>query len=148
MTSTVAGQSSGMGVNCMADIDVVIADDQPLSLIGMRSAVADQGDIRILAECDNQQLLVAAVRSHPPDVLLVSAEILDDELGAVKQLISHTRKKTRVIVVTSHRDPGFLDGALQCGAKWVIHTEGPVEEIPTAIRKVTSGGVWHERAAA
>ena len=65
-----------MGVNHMADIDVMIADDQPLSLIGMRSAVADQGDMRILAECDNQQLLVDAVRSHPPDVLLVSAEIL------------------------------------------------------------------------
>lgn len=131
----------------MADIDVVIADDQPLSLIGMRSAVADQGDIRILAECENPMCLVETVRNHPPDVLLVSGEILHDEFGALKQLVSQV-KKTRVIVVTSHKDRGFADGALRCGAKGVIQSECPVEEIPAAIRRVTSGGVWLERVAA
>ena len=75
-------------------------------------------------------------------MLLVSAEILKDELGALKQLVWLTKNKTRVIVVPSHKDRGFLDGALRCGAKGVIQTECPVEEIPTAIRKVTSGGVW------
>jgi DNA-binding NarL/FixJ family response regulator len=131
----------------MANIDVVIADDQPLSLIGMRSVVAEQGDIRIRGECQNSQRLVEAIRFRPPDVLLVSAEILGDELGALKQLVSQI-KKTRVIVVTSHKDREFIDGALRCGAKGVIHTEDPLEEIPTAIRKVTSGGVWLERVAA
>lgn len=131
----------------MADIDVLIADNLPLSLIGMRSAVADQDDIRILAECEDRERLVKAVRSHPPDVVLVSEEILSDELGALKQLVSHA-KKTRVIVVTSHKDRGFLESALRCGAKGVIYTRCPVEEIPTAIRKVTGGGVWLERAAA
>lgn len=131
----------------MADIEVVIADDQPLSLIGMRSAVADQDDMRILAECQDPQCLIEAFRSHPPDVLLVNTEILHDEFGALKQLVEQV-KKTRVIVVTNHKDRGFLDGALRCGARGVINTECPVEEIPTAIRKVTSGGVWLERAAA
>jgi DNA-binding NarL/FixJ family response regulator len=131
----------------MADIDVVIADDQPLPLIGMRSAVADQSDNRILAECQNPRRLVEAVRCHLPDVLLVNAEILHDEFAALKQLVAQFRK-TRVIVVTSHKDRGFLDGALRCGAKGVIQTERSVEKIPSAIRKVTRGGVWLERAAA
>jgi len=131
----------------MADIDVVIADDQPLSLVGMRSAVSGQSDIRILAECQNEERLVEVVRHHPPDVLLVNTEILHDELGALKQLVARA-KKTRVIVVTGHRERAFLDSALRCGARGVILTECPVEEIPSAIRKVTSGGVWLERAAA
>ena len=136
-----------MGVDSMANIDVVIADEQPLSLIGMRSAVADQSDIRIVAECENPRCLAEVVRRHPPNVLLVSGELLRDEFGALKQLVSQI-KKTHVIVVTSHKDRGFLDGALRCGANGVIHTECPIEEIPAAIRKVTSGGVWLERAAA
>lgn len=131
----------------MPYIDVVIADDQPLSFIGMCSVVAGQRDIRILAECQNSQRLVEAIRFRPPDVLLMNAEILHDELGALKQLVSQI-KKTRVIVVTSHKDREFIDSALRCGAKGVLHTEDPVEEIPAAIRKVTSGGVWLERAAA
>jgi two-component system response regulator DesR len=131
----------------MADIDVVLADDQPLSLIGLRSAVAGENDIRILAECQDPRCLAKAVRFHPPAVLLVNTEILRNELGALKQLVSQA-KKTHVMLVTRNKDRGFLDGAMRCGAKGVIQTEGPVEEIPTAIRKVIGGGVWLERAAA
>ncbi len=130
----------------MADIDVVIADNQPLSLYGMRSAVAEQADIRILAECQNHERLLDAVRNHSPDVLLVSAEILRDELDALEQLVTEI-EKTRVIVVTCRKDAGFLEGALRCGAKGVLQRELPVQEIPMAIRKVTNGGVWLEQAA-
>jgi two-component system invasion response regulator UvrY len=131
----------------MANIEVVIADDEPMSLVGIHSAVADQGDIRILAECQNSERLAEAVRRNPPDVLLVNTGILGEEFGALKQLVSQA-KRTRVIVVTSHKEREYLDGALQCGAKGVIQAECPVEEIPAAIRKVTSGGVWLEKAAA
>jgi DNA-binding NarL/FixJ family response regulator len=131
----------------MADIDVVIADNQPLSLSGIRSAVADESDIRILAEYENSDRLIDAVRNHAPDVLLVSAEILCEELGALEQLVTEI-DETRVIVVTNRKDPGFLEGALRSGAKGVFHREWPVEEIPTAIRKVTNGGVWLEHDAA
>jgi hypothetical protein len=55
--STVAMQSYGTGANIMRDINLMIADDQPLSLVGLRSAVADQGDMRIIAECQNPQRL-------------------------------------------------------------------------------------------
>jgi two-component system nitrate/nitrite response regulator NarL len=134
-----------MGVNFMRDISLMIADDQPLSLVGLRSAVADQADIRIVAECQNPQRLAKAVRFHP-DVLLVNSDILRDELGALRQLVSQS-KKTRVILMTSHKDREFLDSAFQCGAKGVIHTDCPVNEIPAAIRKVTGGGVWLEQAA-
>jgi DNA-binding NarL/FixJ family response regulator len=131
----------------MAGINVVLADDQPLSLIGMRTAIADQGDIRILGECQNRMCLAEAVRRKHPDVLLVNARLLHDEFGTLKHLVSQN-EKTHIIVITSHNDRGFLDGALRCGAKGVIHTGCSVEKIPSAIRKVTSGGVWRERVAA
>ena len=134
-------------VRCMADIDVVIADNEPLSLTGMRIAVADQADIRVLAECQNSERLVDAVRNHCPDVVLVSADILQEELTALEQLVTEI-EQTRVIVVTSRKDAGFLEGALRCGAKGVCQREWPVQQIPMAIRKVTNGGVWLEQTAA
>lgn len=131
----------------MPEIEVVIADDQPLSLIGMRSVIAGEGDIHVLAECQDPRCLAEAVRHQSPHVLLINAALLHDELGALKQLVSQSRK-THVIVITSHRDREFLDGALECGAKGVIQTECSVEKIPSAIRKVTGGGVWSDRVAA
>lgn len=134
----------------MADIDVVIADNQPISLSGMRSAVADEADIQILAECQNSRHLFDAVRNHLPDVVLVSDEILREdceELAALEHLVTEV-EETRVIVVTSGRDSQFLKSALRCGAKGVFQKESPVQQIPMAIRKVTNGGVWLEQIAA
>jgi DNA-binding NarL/FixJ family response regulator len=134
----------------MDDIAVVIADNQPISISGIRSAVAGQQDIRILAECQSSQHLLNLVRRHCPDVVLVSEEILRDEnteLGTLERLVTEI-DDTRVIVVTSEKDPKFLESALRCGAKGVFQREWPVQQIPIAIRKVTRGGVWLDQGAA
>lgn len=134
----------------MGDIQVVIADNQPLTLSGLRNAVADQADIQVTAECQNCDRLMDTIRQHSPDVLLVSTDILQEEqeeLDALERLVTEF-DDTRVIVLTSRKDPGFLEGALRCGAKGVIQREWPVQQIPVAIRKVTRGGVWLERSAA
>ena len=134
----------------MDDIAVVIADNQPISISGIRSAVADQDDIRILAECQSSDHLLNAVRSHCPDVVLVSEEILrneNEQLGTLERLVSEV-DETRVIVITSEKAPEFLESALRYGAKGVFQREWPIQQIPMAIRKVTNGGVWLEQGAA
>jgi two-component system, NarL family, nitrate/nitrite response regulator NarL len=131
----------------MGDIQVVIADNQPLTLSGLRNAVADHADIQVLAECQNRDRLMDAVRRHSPDVLLVSTDILAEELDALERLVTEI-EETRVIVLTSRKDPDFLEGALRCGAKGVIQREWPIQQIPFAIRKVIRGGVWLEHSVA
>lgn len=131
----------------MGDIQVVIADNQPLALTGLRSAVADHPDIQVLAECQNREHLSDALRRFTPDVLLVSTDILQEELDGLERLVTEM-DGTNIIVLTSRKDPDFLEEALRCGAKGVIQREWPIRHIPVAIRKVTKGGVWLERTAA
>lgn len=131
----------------MGDIQVVFADHHPLTLSGLRSAVASHSDIKILAECVDRERALDAVRSYSPDVLLLSAELLDHEENALQQIVSHSQK-TRVILLTDRKDPDFLEEALRCGARGVFQRERPTRYIPVAIRKVTNGGLWFEQAAA
>lgn len=131
----------------MGDIQVVLADNQPLTLSGLRSAVADHADIQVLAECQSQERLMDAVRNHSPDVLLVSTEILQENHGTLERLVTEM-EPTRVIVLTSRKDADFLEGALRSGARGIFQREWPIQQIPIAIRKVTSGGVWLEQTAA
>ncbi len=130
----------------MAEIDVVLADDQPLSLLGLRSAVADQDDIHVLSECEGAECLAKSVR-RKPHVLIVNARLLGHQLGALEQLVNLSHR-TQVIVVTSHSDREFLNGAARCGAKGVIQSDCSLDEIPNAIRRVRNGGVWREKEAA
>lgn len=131
----------------MNEIQVVIADKEPLTLSGLRSVVADHHDIEVLAECHNPERLMDALRVHSPDVLLVGTEILQEDLEELKRLVSDG-VQTRVILLTNRKDPGFLEVALRHGAKGIIQREWPVQQIPIAIRKVTKGGVWLERNVA
>jgi DNA-binding NarL/FixJ family response regulator len=87
------------------------------------------------------------VCSHPPDVLLLSAELLQEELDTLRQLIAEIHG-IRVILLTSRRDPDFLEEALRCGARGVFQRERPTHHIPLAIRKVINGGLWFEQAIA
>jgi DNA-binding NarL/FixJ family response regulator len=131
----------------MNEIQVVIADKEPLTLSGLRSVVADHDDIEVLAEIHNPERLMDALRQHSPDVLLVGTEILQEDLEELKRLVSDG-VQTRVILLTNRKDPGFLEIALRHGAKGIIQREWPVQQIPIAIRKVTRGGVWLERNVA
>ena len=125
----------------------MIADSQPLTLSGLRNAVADHDDITVLAECKNPERLIDTVRRHDPDVLVVSAEFLHDELQALENLVLEMQE-TPVIILTSRKDTEFLEGVLRCGAKGVFQRDWPIQQIPHAIRKVTSGGVWLEQTVA
>jgi two-component system, NarL family, response regulator DegU len=131
----------------MSDIEVMIADNQPLTISGLRSAVADQQDIRVLAECQNSDRLMDTVRNCSPDVLLVSTDMLKEELDELERLVAEI-DNTRVILLTNRKDVDFLEGALRRGAKGVFQRDWPIHQIPIAIRKVTNGGVWLEQAVA
>lgn len=128
----------------MNDIQVVFADNQPLTLSGLRSAVAEHADIQVIAECLRRENLFDAVRRHLPDVLLVSAELLDEDLEAIEQLLE-IAEDTRIILLTSRKDPAFIDDALRCGARGILERERPLHYVPIAIRKVTKGGLWFTR---
>ena len=129
------------------DIQVLFADNHPLTLSGLRSAVAAQADIHVLPECVDRKLLKDCVRSQSPHVLFVSSEFLQDQLGDLKQLVLEN-EGTRVILLTNRSDPRFFEEALHCGASGIFERERPVEYIPMAIRKVMNGGFWFEQALA
>jgi two-component system response regulator DegU len=131
----------------MSDIQVVFADNHPLTLSGLRSAVADHSDIRVVAECVDREQAIETARNRSPDVLLLSAELLREQLDTLQQLVADLQD-TRVILLTGRKDPDFLEEALRCGARGVFQRERPAHYIPVAIRKVIDGGLWFEQAIA
>jgi DNA-binding NarL/FixJ family response regulator len=131
------GESSG-------SINVVLADGYPLALSGLRTALKDHRDIQVLAECTDCDRVREALKEHNPDVLMLSREMLDENLDALEALTSENQD-TQVILLTSRKDPGFMQEALQRGARGVFQRERPTHHVPIAIRKVSNGELWYER---
>src|ERR1700686_3014552 len=104
------------------EIHVLFADNHPLTLSGLKTAVAAQSDIRVLTDCTDRGRLSDSVRSQSPHVLFVSSEFLQDELGELFQLVS-TNEGTKVILLTSRSDPPFFEDALRCGASGIFERQ-------------------------
>ena len=142
-----AGARWDFAMEPFRDINVLFADNHPLTLSGLKSAVADQSDIRVLTTCMHRDRLYDSVRTQSPHVLFVSSEFLQDELGHLIQLVAEN-EGTKIILLTSRSDPQFFEDALRCGASGIFERERPVEYIPLAIRRVMNGGFWFEQALA
>ena len=147
LTCDGADPSWNQAMEPLRDIHVLFADNHPLTLSGLKSAVAAQSDIHVLAECVDRKRLQDSVRAQSPHVLFVSSEFLENQLDDLTQLIAENQE-TKVILLTSRDDPAFFEDALRCGASGIFERQRPVEYIPLAIRRVMGGGFWFEQSLA
>ncbi len=56
-------------------LSVIIVDDEPLARERIRTLLAAEPDVAILAECANGPEAVAAVRREAPDVLFLDIQM-------------------------------------------------------------------------
>lgn len=140
-------KGSLQSLDMVGGINVLFADHHPLTLSGLRAAVASHSDIRVLSECMQRTRLGDSVRRSSPDVLLVSSEFLDDQLSEIGDLIAE-HKNLKVILLTSRADAQFFEAALINGVSGIFERHRPVEFIPLAIRQVIQGAFWFEQVLA
>src|SRR5687768_5811375 len=79
-------------------ITAVIADDEPLARERIRTLLAEEPDIEVVAEAANGMEAVSAVREHQPDLLFLDVQMPGlDGFGVIDQLQS-TRLPSIVFV--------------------------------------------------
>jgi two-component system LytT family response regulator len=61
----------------MPAIRTVIADDEPLARTKLRLLLGSELGVQVVAECQNGQETIGAVRAHKPDLLLIDVRMPD-----------------------------------------------------------------------
>lgn len=128
-------------------ITMVLADDQPLILIGLEQVFAPEQDFRVLARCTNGQEALHATRQHRPDVLVLELHLPVKDGLLVLHELRIAECPTRVVVLTA--TPNGRNGeevieAMRLGARGVVLKEMPPQRLIQCIRKVHAGGEWIE----
>jgi DNA-binding NarL/FixJ family response regulator len=116
---------------------LLVAEDHALFAQGLVAMIGDEYEI--LGVVSDGADVVAAVRHHRPDVLLLDLSLPNrtgmDILGDVQALDS----AVRVVIVTMHVDPVLVDAAIQMGAAAFVPKDSDLEELRTAIGEVLDG---------
>lgn len=119
---------------------ILLADDHSLVLEGFRRILEDQCDVVGTAE-DGRALLEAASRLKPNVVLLDISMPLLNGIDATRHL-KKVSPDVKVIFVTMHADPAYLNEAFKAGASGYLLKRSAGTELIQAIQSVLGGNYY------
>ncbi|MFK7896865.1 MAG: response regulator [Myxococcota bacterium] len=121
---------------------IVIADDHGIVREGIRRLLESESNLNVVSEASDGREVLEQVEIHRPDIVVL--DITMPTLGGLETLerLRAEHKDTRVILLSVHSDPPFIQSALKLGADGYVLKNGRAEEIVTAVREVMNGGSY------
>jgi len=121
-------------------IRIVIADDHPIVRAGFRQLVAEDPQLRVVAEAGDTTELLAVLAAHEADVVLLDISMPGIAFLELVQRIRTTRPRARILVVSMHPEDQVAVRAIEAGADGYVMKTQSADELVGAIRKVHAGG--------
>jgi DNA-binding NarL/FixJ family response regulator len=123
-------------------IRVLIADDHPLMIAGIRRTIEHYDDIEVVGEARSGPELVQLVERRRPGVVLTDLRMPGMAGTECVERIRQDWPEVKVVVLSACDDRGTIDTALQAGANaYVVKSANPID-LASVLRQVSSGAVF------
>ena len=127
---------------------VLIVDDHPLFIDGVRAAFAGQPYLDVVAEAHDVATALELVAADPPDVVLMDLNLPDGSgIDATRGVLSAS-PTTRVLVITLSDEDDAVVAAMRAGARGYVVKGAGREDLLQAVRTVANGGAVFSPAVA
>lgn len=128
-------------------IKVILVDDHPLVLDGIRARLEDEPGIDVVGEACNGQQAVEKAQALKPDVMLMDVSMpVMNGFEATREL--HERcPEVRVLILSMHDNREYILQLIQSGASGYILKDVSSEEMVKAIETVHQGGTYFSSGA-
>jgi DNA-binding NarL/FixJ family response regulator len=123
-------------------ISVLLADDQDLVRMGLRTLLTSEDDFSVAGEAADGLSAVEQAEKLRPDVILMDVRMPGiDGLEATRRILTRTfLTATRIIVLTTFERDEYVFDALRLGASGFLLKDTPPVALLDAIRTVADGG--------
>jgi DNA-binding NarL/FixJ family response regulator len=129
-------------------LTVLIADDHPLILAGLRRAFEREDDIEVIGEARTGPQLIAMIERRLPEVVLLDLNMPGfDGISCVAR-ISADWPQIKTVVLSAHSDRASISAALEAGAVSYIVKSVASIDIAAVLRQAHNGVVYHAPASA
>jgi two-component system response regulator NreC len=117
-------------------ISIVVADDHQIVRQGLRTLLAAEPDMEVVAEADNGRQTLQLVKDLSPQVVIMDISMPDlNGIEATRQLLAEF-PGIKVIALSMHSDSLFVFNMLKAGASGYLLKDCALEQLVTAIRTV------------
>jgi DNA-binding NarL/FixJ family response regulator len=124
-------------------LKVVIADDHRLTLDGVRRTLEAVEDIEVVGTASSGSQVLPLVRGTQPDLVLLDIRMPGIDGITCLELLRKHHPDVKVVMLSAFSDRDQVETALARGASaYIAKTVNPLD-LPSALRQVVDGTVYH-----
>jgi len=127
-------------------IRIVLADDHPIVLSGLRNLVRAESDFELLGEATSGFAALKLIREKRPDVAVLDISMPELNGIVLSRRLATDFPELRLLVLTLHEDRAYLNQALEAGVQGYVLKRSAAENLVQAIRAVMVGGLYIDPA--
>ncbi len=130
----------------MTQTRIVLADDHPIVLDGLRNLLRAETDFELVGEAASGTAALKIIREKRPDVAVLDISMPELNGIVLSRKLAAEMPALRVMVLTLHEDRAYLNQALEAGVRGYVLKRSAVENLVQAIRAVMVGGTYVDPA--
>ena len=129
----------------ISKLSLVLADDHPLMLTGLQQEL-EQAGYNVVATATNGTSALEAIHTHNPDIAFLDIEMPFLNGFEVVNRLKDQQLKTRFIMMSYHKQKGFVVQAKTVGVQGYLLKEDSFEEIALCIAEVMKGNNYYSKS--
>lgn len=121
-------------------IKIIIADDHPIFLSGLKQILAADNTIEIIGEAENGVKAIELVNEFKPEIAILDIDMPKKTgLEALKELVD---SDTKFIFLTMYAEEDIFDEAMNLGIKGYVLKDSAVNDIIECIHTVSENNYY------
>src|SRR5580698_1983760 len=142
MSQQAAKKSSSSPPSGAAPIRIVVADDRPVVLFGVKNMLLSEPGFEVVGEARDGDEAITQTLEHEPDILLLDLAMPRlPGLEAMRAIMAKS-PRVKIILLTATISTQQIIEALQIGARGILLKESVAGDLGKSLRAVLSGDYW------
>ena len=126
----------------MAKVNILLADDHAIVRAGIRKTIEEMPGMNCVSEVGNGPQVLAALKKHNIDCLLIDVTMPDFEPITTIRQIKNMYPDLKILVVSAYDDDVYVQGLLGAGVNGYHMKDQPLNDLKLAVKRVVAGERW------
>jgi len=122
-------------------ITILIADDHPAWIEGLRSIIHNASDMQVVGEVQHGDQIKQRIAELQPDVLLLDLDMPNHQPAEIEKWVRENYPGIVTLVLTAHDRDAYLAGMMEAGAAGYLDKKLRGNDLLAAIRRAAGGAV-------
>jgi DNA-binding NarL/FixJ family response regulator len=144
--SSTSHATQGAAASTNHVVRILVIEDHPIVVQGIKSLIAVDPTLEVIAAVPNVQRAIAVLQATPPpDIAIVDVALRDDDgtrqsgFDVIQWITDHPECRTRVVVLTMYDEPVYVLNALRRQVSAFVVKATDLDGLVKAIKTVDAG---------